>query len=1340
MEYSVTVLKNINTMILLFALFGPVRAVSGIAALQAKYAAEAKTASAATVPAVNFALAEQSSPLAAVQPVVVQSPLAAMQTPLASAAAAAAPAAAAQPGSKGNPEPWFVALNEPRSGASAAQRDVRVPLPASLGPQRTGGGVGVVLVNAPGVAKSGGPRCLDHFGSRFPMATGLVAVETDVWSCAEWIVDLPLVRSGRFGRLCLTRVAAGWGGPGAKQGVVARPCALATATPIAEQQWTQNGAAFVAAGGLGAGECLTAPADPCRRKMSTSADLAPCGGALAALQSWAAAPLATPTPAELLASSDLAATLAACAARDQATFAALAKKNHADAVNLVKTMDHPTKPRLLVNGVSKLCLQPRRSMDGSIRITTHRCIGMKWDLKIGEAAAKLSKKAKFDATHYPPTIPATEWVFKRDARKKNTEYGVLHLQHTPKDGKGRFYPKLTECLTCADCHGHGGETRLTLTPCNGSNVQMWLFDFNHIPATYTLRPKLRKDDCVAASTAGQDGYGRTVYIRPCVSGDPLQRWGPRRLEIENHAPTATLSEAYGAEKLPKHIVETETKIAEAFPKEWLAFRSFQDVYDPVPTPYNAWLAKQAKAGAFGEVGKAHIDQFRVKKMMNNMTEGRPFKNIFSMALFIPAPVTPELVPLFGPVLDVDKKFAELTKKMTELFAKNDIEEVRRSTFYQRYMIKMISCINFIRVRLPEWSARVHLSPKLEPLAADILAAGNVQVAIMADPSIRTAGAFWRWISFDDTSLDTVIACDSDEADGNFGGTILANLWSGVEHWRKQGATEGHAFFRWFAGWTDLARATNSRGVQYSPIQANVVMTKPKLLTWSIMDSMVGFSIARVPRVWERRFYPHGETRVHQFSRVFDRDPMETERGTRLAGPYFANLGWGRRYQEYGYDEAWTKHVLYWRSLAEGMLYSYMPLRNKESEIGPDLIYSGPTRSDANAVLRCANAWFLDGVEAARFPGNAMLSTDGFGTCDSHSTGQVTRFKPCGAAVGAEHLHQKWKLSAEGCLRSVAVGQEEGSCVTIPTQRMFRGLHASGKHVPAINQYCESFCGSESGSERIIGRSFRQVFDFVASATASNSGTVQVKFGYKAHDGQTDAPKQCLTLHRANGMVAVVACDSSNANQVWKFDPLTNTVSVDAGALCLSMDNCGAVPIDFTPLAAMCDSTAVEEMVAKTAQMLLPAVPVVASAASAADPGLMSLIPPPSSSDASMLASLEKAQTVIGWWLANFGVRTKAEVSAMPFHDIRSTFFAEVTGGPRHKGLLRPWTDTIDGYGPQVPIQRCDLQQRVLRCDFIVLTLLLLLLLLCIHLSPSLSAVFLDCFLCWSASGRRVLSF
>jgi hypothetical protein len=661
-------------------------------------------------------------------------------------------------------------------------------------------------------------------------------------------------------------------------------------------------------------------------------------------------------------------------------------------------------------------------------------------------------------------------------------------------------------------------------------------------------------------------------------------------------------------------------------------------------------------------------------------------NIFSLALFVPQPVTEDMVATWGPVVEVDRKFAKKAAKMNALFASNDLEKIRKSDFYTRYALQMIKCITFIRTRMPsDWSARVYISPELEPIAADILQSGNVEVAIMAAPSIRTAGAFWRWLSFDDVNLDIAIACDSDELDGTFGGTVLATLWSGVTKWRESGPQRGHAILRWFVGWTQRTRSLNSHLIQYSPIQANVIMSKPKLLTWSIVDSIIGFSLARIARPWERRFHPHGHTRVHAFSRILDRTPIPTSSGTVDGGPYYPNLGWGRRYQEYGYDEAWTKHVLYYRSLAEGSLFSAIPLRNMESEIATDLLYSGLKRSDANAALRCSNAWFLDGVEISRYPGNAVAATNGFGPCDAHSTGQPAHVEPCGKKPGNI---QTWVLSSEGCFRANIVGQEESTCLTVPTQNRRDALRLERIHVPIQHYWCEQVCGSDPNAERVAMRVRRQFFEFTQIGESKEVGMFEVKYPYKIKNGTLESSdsKECLAINKRHGMVVMLPCNSSDATQIWNFNVATNTVTIRSGKSnepqCLTMKHCGALVLDVSPLATSCNSSSFDAQI--MANKSVPPLQEIATPPSLSA-GISSLLPQPGSKDQSMLESLQKAEAVLRWWLVEYRVRSHEEVTKMTLSDIRSTFLAEVTDGS-HRGYLRAWTVDVNEYSPQFPIQ------------------------------------------------------
>lgn len=234
-------------------------------------------------------------------------------------------------------------------------------------------------------------------------------------------------------------------------------------------------------------------------------------------------------------------------------------------------------------------------------------------------------------------------------------------------------------------------------------------------------------------------------------------------------------------------------------------------------PYLEWLARGARVAAHSnERAAAHVDAFTVASMQRNAT--RAFTKVFVMALFIPSPVSSATEDLYGPVVEVDLKYSAFATSLAALFRTGAVDELRENTFYKRYVGPMIACVRFIQERLPEWGVRIYLAPELASVAPDILAVGNVEVALMTASSVRTAGTFWRWLAFDDETLDFVVAIDSDEADGAAGGTVLGGLWRAVMEWQREGAAAGHAIMRWYTGWTAGVRAENAHGVQYSPIQ------------------------------------------------------------------------------------------------------------------------------------------------------------------------------------------------------------------------------------------------------------------------------------------------------------------------------------------------------------------------------------------------------------------------------------------------------------------------------------------------------------------------------------------
>ena len=709
---------------------------------------------------------------------------------------------------------------------------------------------------------------------------------------------------------------------------------------------------------------------------------------------------------------------------------------------------------------------------------------------------------------------------------------------------------------------------------------------------------------------------------------------------------------------------------------------------------------------------------------------KPLTNIFSVSLYVPAPVTPQLVPLFGPRTEDDDGYAvryAAVVALTSSRSANAARELRASKFYQQHVEPLLAAVRFVARELPGWGTRVYIAPELLPIVPDILAAGRAQVAVMRTRSIRNSGAFWRWIAFDDSELDHVCACDIEEMVSDAAGTVVSTMWNAVEEWAAPGARAGAAFFRWFPGWARLVRASNSRGVQYAPMQASIMLCKPQLVTWSIVDSIIGFGLARVLRPHERRIHPHGSLDAHMFSRAFDSDPAhdvahDAARSAQSPGArvIYPSLGWGRRFNENGFAEGWAKHVLYYRAVAEHALHSVIPRRIFEAESPTDLVMVGPLRSDANAALRCANPWFLDAVHQSRFANpaghNAIVETATSGACSPYTDEGAIFVAPC-ATTGADTSTsgQRWArpsalpLAAHD-LRPTSLG-DRMMCVTVPSENELRVLRAKQRPAVALMRECGGRAGENTAHEQI----------FALRWTSGPTG------GYLMLDARRaeGAVPMCLEAlidepsETGGGAQRVVITPCANpppAGQHWRYKASMEVfytmlpTSAAPQPLCLARPDCVVERVATEPLRAMCDSSAHEARALSAAAAGASAAPVPlgphggdlaqfmprlsaavksdASFAAVAGPrprpetGALSPSTAAESSAQEVLASALGSFDALRSWFVQTGVHNGAVMSAIAFHQGRNAYFTEITDGV-HGGLARSWTEEAASYFTQV---------------------------------------------------------
>ena len=371
------------------------------------------------------------------------------------------------------------------------------------------------------------------------------------------------------------------------------------------------------------------------------------------------------------------------------------------------------------------------------------------------------------------------------------------------------------------------------------------------------------------------------------------------------------------------------------------YRNFADTYDPTPLGYLEWLyrSEQRRHTSRFEVQN---EVFTVKTKTNNWQTGRPPKHVLSWGLFLPrAPnevaegfaqdesvsivrdpndrpvhLASDAAPapdseVWGPSIGQDGpyriKMSKAPRNEKEARASTDSSYGAKS-FFTRYCEPMLKTIAYVEKNLgPDWGVVVHIGASLEWLAPVLLAAGgNVEVGVMAADGIRTAGSMWRWLPFDDTRYETVIALDSDQSprDG-----VAFKMWEAVKAFALDAPeVKGVSLLRWYRGWKrQVAENAHIGGARcklcnnYATMQANFVGIKPRRNTYSWREALVAASLHRVIFPSDYRPWPGALDRRNTFNA-----PLGDHK-----------LGWGRQLFCYGFDEYFLKTVTYWQHTMDG---------------------------------------------------------------------------------------------------------------------------------------------------------------------------------------------------------------------------------------------------------------------------------------------------------------------------------------------------------------------------------------------------------------------------------------
>ncbi len=205
---------------------------------------------------------------------------------------------------------------------------------------------------------------------------------------------------------------------------------------------------------------------------------------------------------------------------------------------------------------------------------------------------------------------------------------------------------------------------------------------------------------------------------------------------------------------------------------------------------------------------------------------------------------------------------------------------KNDSFNHLYVEPLIKQLEAIKHIFPRWIARIYLAHDLKFLIPR-LSMPHVEIFLMESSSIAAVpGSLWRFLVFDDPAVDMAYIRDADCSENRYDGNFVHS--PRVRKWLESVKTKG--FFRLknlAAQWLEY------RNLPYSPISAGAF--GGKLVHWiNMKKAMIGF-------IMHRTFYPN--ERRHRID------------GALEGFPY----GYGNEFPNYGFDERFLKHVLYFEA-------------------------------------------------------------------------------------------------------------------------------------------------------------------------------------------------------------------------------------------------------------------------------------------------------------------------------------------------------------------------------------------------------------------------------------------
>ncbi len=229
---------------------------------------------------------------------------------------------------------------------------------------------------------------------------------------------------------------------------------------------------------------------------------------------------------------------------------------------------------------------------------------------------------------------------------------------------------------------------------------------------------------------------------------------------------------------------------------------------------------------------------------------------------------------------------------------------RSLSWYARYVASLLRMLADFAMDADfmNWKVRIYLEPQLKCFIRELGAAcDRVEICVMQCNSVGAGpGALWRFLAFDDRSLEVAFVMDIDDT--------LASRKRYIEPFLRGAKCFGRYMPSYKSGFLIGKAESGERALNYATVLGSMVALRPKQSDICVREVMVNYMVYR----------KHRASVGQHPNREFD-----TDIGTQYNEQIGAHIyGWGGHWFMYGFDERMLKHTLFPHFAKQGQMQTW----------------------------------------------------------------------------------------------------------------------------------------------------------------------------------------------------------------------------------------------------------------------------------------------------------------------------------------------------------------------------------------------------------------------------------